>query len=100
MNRAKRTDANHTEIVDLFRKMGCLVWDTSGWGGGFPDLIVQRRHPHTGQFETYLVEIKDGTLSPSRRRLNALQQAFHSVWHCHVVESPEDVIELLRVNVI
>ena len=100
MARAKRVDANQKEIVDLFRKMGCLVWDSSGLGRGFPDLIVQRRHPHTGNFETYLVEVKDGSLIPSRRKLNKLQQAFHKIWHCHIVESPDDVIEMLKVNVI
>jgi hypothetical protein len=55
--------------VRAFRTCGYLVADTSGVGGGFPDLLVKRRGVIT------LVEIKtqDG-------RLNALQLAFHASW--------------------
>ena len=93
-------DANHKEIVQAFEACQCLVWDASNIGGGFPDLIVQRLHPHTGTPQTFLVEIKDGSKSPSRRKLNPLQKAFHSIWHCDVVETPEDVLKLLEVPVI
>ena len=96
---AKRVDANHNEIVACFEQCQCLVWDSSRMGGGFPDLIVQRRHPVTGNFETYLVEVKDNLLPPYRRKLNTLQRAFHKLWHCHVVECPDDVFKLLEINV-
>lgn len=50
--RAKRTDANHVELKQAFEKLGCWVWDMSGVGGGFPDLlIVKNRQP-------MLIEIK------------------------------------------
>lgn len=40
MRRAARTDANQVEIVSALRAIGCSVSDTSGVGGGFPDLAV------------------------------------------------------------
>jgi len=100
MAHAKKTDANQDEIVKLFRQLGCLVFITSGLGKGFPDLIVQRRHPHSGFVNTWLVEVKDGTRPPSERRLTALQSIFHKIWHCHIVECEQDVYDLLKVNVI
>jgi hypothetical protein len=95
---AKRTDANQQEIVDLFRALGCNVYDASRLGGGFPDLIVQRQNPRTGIYETWLVEVKDHRLPPSRRRLNALQSIFHAKWHCKIVTCQGDVLEMLGIE--
>lgn len=95
---AKRIDANHNEIVELFRALGCLVYDASKIGGGFPDIIVQRTRPQDGFVETLLVEIKDKRLIPSRRKLNDRQVLFHSIWTCHVVECADDVFKLLGIN--
>lgn len=37
---ARRTDANHQEIVDALRRMGCSVQSLAGVGRGCPDLLV------------------------------------------------------------
>ena len=87
--RAARTDRNQKEIVSLFRDLGCNVAITSSVGDGFPDIVVQRSGT------TYLVEIKDPEQPPSRRRLTKSQQVFHSIFHCYIVETREDVFTLL-----
>lgn len=90
MRRAARTDANHSQIVELFERLGYSVADTSGVGSGFPDVVVGRAGLN------YLVEIKDGDKSPSDRRLTPKQVAFHGAWSGQVcvVESEDDVVRM------
>lgn len=63
MSRARRTDANHAEIMLALTALGWYVHDTSRLGDGFPDLVAARG----GVLR--LVEVKDGTKSQSRQRL-------------------------------
>lgn len=78
MRRAARTDANHREIVDALRKVGCVVHDTSALGGGFPDLVVKAAR-------VLLMEVKDGKKPPSARRLTPEQEKFAAEWAGHWV---------------
>lgn len=39
---AKRTDANHKDIITELRTYGFIVKDTSGVGKGFPDCLVAK----------------------------------------------------------
>jgi len=48
----------------------------SNLGGGAPDLLVRRQ----GDF--WLMELKDGNLPPSKRRLTPDEKAFHDEWQC------------------
>ena len=98
MSWSKRIDDNQRLIVQTFRDLGAKVAITSSAGGGFPDLVVQYRYPQDGKLDTMLVEVKDGSKSPSRRRLTPEQERFHAEFICHVVESVKDVFELLQVN--
>lgn len=75
MSRLVRRDANQPAIVAALRAAGCSVWDAAHVGGGFPDLVVGR--VVAGKRRTYLLEVKDGTLPPARRRLNAAELAWH-----------------------
>src|SRR3990167_5597107 len=86
--RAKRTDANHTEIADAFEKVGFSVdktndlWDlTVGFGG-----------------LTRLVEVKDGKKPPSARKLTRREQKFHNTWTGGIllVTSVEQIPEIKR----
>ena len=68
--RARRTDANHSEIAVAFEKSGFSVhrtngdWDlTVGYGG-----------------ITILVEVKDGKKPPSARKLTPREATFHATW--------------------
>ena len=73
MRRGEKTDANQQAIVAGLCAVGCKVAITSGAGDGFPDLVVGS--PFTGR--VYPIEVKDGTLTPSKRALTPKQKKFH-----------------------
>ena len=77
---AKRTDENHKAVVDELRAAlpEATVFDASGAGRGFPDLVVGWRG------RNYLFEIKNGSQVPSRRRLTAAQGGMHGNWQGQV----------------
>jgi hypothetical protein len=86
--RGYRQDSNHSEIRDAFRERGFSVRDTHMVGDGFPDIVVGRYGLN------YLVEIKDGEKSPSKRKLTPDEHKFQDNWlgqYC-VVESIDDVM--------
>ena len=81
--RARRIDANLTEIANAYRALGCSVhitnamWDlTVGYGG-----------------ISELVEVKDGAKSASRRKLTPAQVKFRSTWTggVRLIQSLDDV---------
>jgi len=87
---ARRTDANHSEIVKAFRDMGCSVFDSSRVAGGFPDIIVGRNGI------TVLVEIK----TDSKKKFTAAQDAFMLNWRGSTVSRIQDldgVINLVNI---
>lgn len=90
--RAARIDANQHAIVGAFRQLGCSVHITSNVHGGFPDIVVGIRGINI------LVEIKDGSKPPSKRKLTPDEQAFHDEWKGGVVivESVDDVVALVN----
>lgn len=93
MMRASRTDRNQKQIVELLRTLGCLVQDLSAVGQGVPDLLVY--HPRCG---LVLVEIKDGSLSPSRQALTPAEAAWHLRWSSaplYVVTGDDDALAIL-----
>jgi hypothetical protein len=93
MRRAAKVDRNHAEIRDGLRTIpGCTVRDTSGVGGGWPDLVVGYRGTTT------LIEIKDGAKVASARRLTEAQRSFAASWQgspIWVVESVQQAIDVV-----
>lgn len=90
MRRAARTDKNHTAVMTALCGMGCSVQSLAATGAGVPDLLVGYRG------RTYLVEVKDGDKSASRRKLTAVQERWHRWWRgmpVVVVKSPDEAIE-------
>jgi len=91
---AKRTDDNHESVVRALRlilaKNGS-VHDLSGAGRGTPDIMVGY------QGRNFLFEIKDGTKSPSRRKLTPAQQRFHRGWRGQVdtIETAAEAMEVI-----
>ncbi len=80
MSRARgRVDGNHSAIVKALRQAGCAVCDLSGVGKGCPDLLVSRSG------ENWLLEVKDGSKSPSERRLTPDQEKWHAEWRGRVL---------------
>ena len=92
MRRAARTDHNHQEIINALKKVGCTVSDTSAVGGGFPDLVAGIKGIN------YMIEVKDGNKSPSRRTLTDAQVRFHILWrgHISVVKNIEEAIAVVQ----
>jgi hypothetical protein len=92
MRKRGRIDGNHVEIVQTLRDLGVSVFSTAGVGQGFPDLVC-------GYHGTHLLELKDGSLSPSRRRLTEDERAWHESWlgePVEVVKSPAQAAELVE----
>ena len=70
-----------------FRGLGCSVFPLHQVGGGFPDLAVGCNGLNL------LIEVKDGSLRPSARRLTSDEQRFIEAWagQVFIVGSIEDV---------
>ena len=97
MRYAKRTDDNHRNVVDEFRSTmpEATVFDASGAGNGFPDLVVGLGG------RNYLFEIKDPEKCPSRRSLTDDQKEFHEGWQgqVNVAHSAAEMCAILyRIN--
>lgn len=76
--RASAVDRNQSEIVLMLRTVGCTVQLLHKVGQGCPDLLVGYR----GQ--NILMEVKDGELSPSARKLTDRQVEWHRDWRGQV----------------
>lgn len=93
MRRAAKIDANQPDIVAALRSIGATVAVTSTVGQGFPDICVGYRG------RSILMEVKDGTKSPSERKLTPDQEKFHAAWRGEIVvvkSAAEAVDYLLR----
>jgi hypothetical protein len=93
MRRAAKVDGNHAQITAEFRKLGCSVLDMSRLGEGAPDLLIG----YGGL--TMLVEVKDGSLPPSRRTLTTDQVQFWLNWkqNPRIVKNTDDVAKTVNV---
>lgn len=92
--RAAKVDTNQADIVKALRKAGATVQLLHRVGEGCPDLAVG----YKGQ--TYLIEVKDGAKSPSKRGLNPIQVEWHDQWRGHVAvaESIDDALRIIGVS--
>ena len=90
MRRAAKIDANQSAIVGALKACGAQVLSLAAIGKGVPDLLIL----HRGRFQ--LMEVKDGSLPPSARRLTPAQEEFHLDWPVTVVTSCETAIAALR----
>ncbi len=91
MRRAARIDANQREIIRALRAVGATVEPLHFVGRGFPDILVGFRG------RNYLIEIKDGTKPPSKRRLTKDERAWHERWRGQVAvaESVDDALRII-----
>lgn len=89
MRTAARKDRNHNEIAALFVSLGWSVWDTSQLKNS-ADMVVARCGI------TIVVEVKDGLLAPSARKLTPGEQKFKDSWKgaYEIVEFPGDVLRI------
>ena len=98
MRRAAKVDSNQTEIVEALRAIGATVQHLHMVGKGCPDLLVGYKSPR-GVRRNWLLELKDGSLSPSRRKLTEDEDEWHEAWQGSVivVKSVEEAIMYLRM---
>lgn len=87
-----KVDGNQNEIVGALRAHGCSVHLTHQLGGGYPDLNVGLLGI------TKIVEVKDGTLPPSKRKLTPDEQKFYENWKGNkdIIENYGDVVKLVN----
>lgn len=85
---AKRTDANHSQIMQAIRGMGATVLDLSRQGQGCPDLLISY------QGSMALIEIK----SDPKKKFTPQQELFMTCWQApvHRIETPEQVETLIK----
>lgn len=84
----QRVDDNHGEVVAYLRAHGVWVRSVAGLGDGFPDLLTCYRAVFR------LLEVKDGSLIPSRRALTPKEQLFFATCPgpVYLVETPEEAL--------
>lgn len=88
-----KKDANQKAIVDGLEKVGVKVCILGG--KGIPDLLIGYR------FHFWLFELKDGSKSPSQRKLRESQQRFADKWRGYPIvkiESLEEAFKTLGIN--
>jgi hypothetical protein len=92
--RAARIDANQPEIVEALKGVGASVQSLAPLGGGVADLLVGFR------MVNYLMEVKDGSKPPSRRRLTDDQIQWHDDWRApvHIVETVADALRVIGME--
>lgn len=88
-----KVDANHLEIAQALRRLGCSVVSLAQIGRGVPDLLC-------GCYKkTLLLEIKDGNKPASQRKLTPQEEEFHASWrggHCFVIHSVDEAVQLVQ----
>ena len=93
MRRAHRLDSTHAAIKAQFEARGAVVQSLAGLADGVPDLIVGY------QQRTALVEVKDGSKPPSKRKLTPDQVDWMTWWRGSpvlVIGCVEDVPAVLE----
>lgn len=89
--RAAKIDENQPALVELIRAMGVSVAITSAAHDGFTDLVIGFGGV------TVLVEVKDGSKEPARRKLTPQQVTFHNSFKgaITVIENEQQAVELV-----
>lgn len=85
MRYAARKDANHNEITKALEAAGAYVFDCSGFGKGFPDVLVSYG-------ELFLLEYKDGAKPKSAQRLTKAQKEFRKRFPVDVVSNVDEAL--------
>ena len=92
IRRAAKIDENQPALVELIRAMGVSVAITSAAHDGFTDLVIGFGGV------TVLVEVKDGSKEPARRKLTPQQVTFHGSFKgaITVIENVQQAVELVN----
>lgn len=90
--RVRKADKNQPDLVKQIRKLGISVAHTHTVGDGFVDAVLGYKGVN------YLVEIKDPSQPPSKRKLTPDEIKFHESWRGQVaiIETIDDVLKLIK----
>jgi hypothetical protein len=80
-----KTDANHSQVKEWYRSLGCSVADTKDAAMGVPDLFVGA----VGLTDPVEVKVEGGSLTPQQETFIAGWRG-SKVW---IVTTQEDVIK-------
>ena len=94
MRKRGKVDANQDEIVQALRQVGCSVLSLAALGTGVPDLLVRRG----GTLHLHLLEIKNGSKPPSKRKLTDDQIDFCKLWPVTVVNNIDEALKAVMVK--
>ncbi len=94
MRQRPRVDANHPEIAKGLRKVPGVSVTSIAALKGVGDLLVGRAN------RNYILEVKDPSQPPSKRRLTEDEAAFKAGWHGQhaVVHSLEEALDVIGVR--
>jgi hypothetical protein len=89
-----RVDTNQPAIVEVLRGAGATVLHLHTIGRGCPDIAVGIHG------KNYLMEIKDGSKSPSKQKLTRDEQEWHDAWRGEVciVSSVDEALAAIGVT--
>ena len=95
MRRAAKADRNQPEIVNMLRLVGCTVQHLHTIGKGCPDILVGY------QGKNYVLELEDGELPPSGRKLTDDEKKWHEDWRgeVHVVSNVREALDAIGISV-
>ena len=88
VRRAAKTDGNHADVLKALRDAGATAQSLHTVGQGCPDILVGFRGINI------LLEVKDGSLTSSRRELTADEREWHGTWggQVAVAKTPEEAV--------
>lgn len=91
MRKRPRIDANHRAVTEALEQVGATVYSLAACGGGCPDLLVGRGG------KVWLIEVKDGAKSASRRALTPDQRRWIEWFNgeVHIVTSVQQAVEVV-----
>ena len=95
MRRNAKVDVNQPDIVKALRRSGASVIITSQLKNAFDILVIF-------QGKTFIVEIKDGSLPPSRHKLTegeakCKESVERAGGQYHVVKSVDEALQMIGV---
>ena len=92
MRYAAAVDANQKDIVKALRQIGCSVQPLHNVGNGVPDLLVGVNSLNL------LIEVKDGSKSPSDQKLTTDQGNWHDAWRgqVQIINSVDKALALIH----
>jgi hypothetical protein len=95
MRHYAKLDSNHHAVKAYLELHGARVQSLASLGHGVPDLLVGYKG------RNYLLEVKDGSLPPSRQYLTPDELEWHARWEGHVavVNSPDVALAVVQKRV-